>query len=161
MKTLFLALSFALVYLFTLIAAYKLLEKPSVYNNFFSGFMPTYENQNGNIMAVPKPFTAISEKALVETMDAYHYSTIKNNLYNLFVLLVSVVERKPNFSPLLSTPKPNVNWYLFLNKMPASTPALYVSIALSVPTLCCIAFSPAFSVLNYCDGPPLSSTKNE
>lgn len=81
-KTIFWALLFTLVYLTAFMFIHKLLQQPSVYNNFFSGFMPSYEVQDNLIVVVDKPFVPLSEKSFVENMDAHHYSHIKNNLYN-------------------------------------------------------------------------------
>ncbi len=81
-KSLFLAVFIAFGYLALFISTYKLLEKPAIYNRYFSSFMPTYETQNNSTEVVKKPFTATSAKSFEETMDAYHYACIKNNLYN-------------------------------------------------------------------------------
>ncbi len=72
------ALGYFIVFKF----AYKALENERVYTSLFSSFMPTYENQNGAIYHVNKPFSKISE-AGYEIMDAAHYAYIKNNLYTV------------------------------------------------------------------------------
>ncbi len=83
-KSIFTAAIITVIYLILFITVYNLLSTPSIYNRFFSGFMPTYENLDGNVNVITtqKPFTHITEKPFTETMDAYHYATIKNNLYN-------------------------------------------------------------------------------
>ncbi len=72
----------AVSYLVLFTMVYHLLTKSSVYDRFFSSFMPTYENQNGAITSVKKAFTPIAEEPFTRTMDAFHYSYIKNNLYH-------------------------------------------------------------------------------
>jgi hypothetical protein len=69
----------ALAYLFVFSITYKALENQKIYS-FFSSFMSTYENQNGIISAAQKPFVKIADSAYV-TMDAAHYSYIKDHLY--------------------------------------------------------------------------------
>ncbi len=81
-KIAFLIFIIGITYYLLFTGVFGLLQKPSFYNSFFSGFMPTYEIQNNEITVVQKPFTAINEKSFVENMDAYHYSCIKNNVYN-------------------------------------------------------------------------------
>ncbi|MCK6648671.1 MAG: hypothetical protein L6Q66_03355 [Bacteroidia bacterium] len=60
---------------------YKALEKTSFYN-LFSSFMPTYENVDGAIGQVNKPFVKITDQGY-EIMDAAHYAYIKENSYNV------------------------------------------------------------------------------
>jgi hypothetical protein len=80
-KTIFLGVFISCLYLIIFVFTFHLLQKSSVYNRFFSSFMLTYENVNGSIAQVEKPFTAISEKTLC-VFDASHYSAIKDNFYN-------------------------------------------------------------------------------
>ena len=61
---------------------YKSLENSRVYNAYFSSFMPTYENQNGTICSVNKPFTKIEEIGYI-AMDAASYWYIRNNFYTI------------------------------------------------------------------------------
>jgi len=61
---------------------YKALEKEKIYNTFFSSFMPTYENQNGSINLVHKPFAKISENGYL-VMDASHYAYIRDHMYSV------------------------------------------------------------------------------
>lgn len=75
---------FATLYLSLFACIYHLLTLSSVYDRFFSSFIPTYDNLDGNfnIVTAKKAFTRLTERPFTETMDAYHYATIKNNLYN-------------------------------------------------------------------------------
>ncbi len=79
-KNIFSAISIPVFYLAAFLLMYHLLQNYSVYNRFFSSFMQTYENVDGTISKVSKPFTEISDQTL-NTMDAAHYATIKDNLY--------------------------------------------------------------------------------
>lgn len=80
-RKLFLYLFFICIgYLFVFSVTYKALENATIYNKFFSFFVPTYENQNGLVYVVNKPFVHISEPGYI-AMDAVHYSYIKDNLY--------------------------------------------------------------------------------
>jgi hypothetical protein len=81
-KIIFFISIIGIAYYLLFMGVFGLLQSPGFYNSFFAGFMPTYEIQNNQITVVQKPFTAINEKSFVENMDAYHYSCIKNNLYN-------------------------------------------------------------------------------
>lgn len=72
----------AIGYLFVFTATYKVLENDKVYNTLFAPYMATYENQDGAISVVKKPFVKITETGY-ETMDAAHYSYIKDNLYKV------------------------------------------------------------------------------
>ena len=74
----FIALGYFLVFKFT----YKALENEHVYGSLFSSFVSTYENQNGVISVVKKPFTEINDAAYA-TMDAAHYSYIRSHWYDI------------------------------------------------------------------------------
>lgn len=71
-----------IVYYLLFTSVFGLLQKPSFYNSFFSGFMPTYEIKDNQIVSANKPFVVAESKLYEETMDAFHYSCIKNNFYN-------------------------------------------------------------------------------
>ncbi|CAN5365094.1 hypothetical protein BH11BAC1_BH11BAC1_15100 [soil metagenome] len=72
----------AVGYLLVFSLTYKALENPGIYDRFFSSFMPTYENQDGVINLVKKPFVKITE-GNIDGVDAEHYSYIKDNLYTI------------------------------------------------------------------------------
>lgn len=80
-KSILISISLGLIYLVLFSITYKALEKTSIYNAF-SSFMPTYENVNGAIGQVKKPFVQITDEGY-EIMDAAHYAYIKNNSYNI------------------------------------------------------------------------------
>ena len=79
-KLLFQLFLISIAYLFVFSIVYRGLENTKIYNSLFSSFMPTYENQNGIISVVNKPFTKITNSGY-EIMDAAHYAYIRDNLY--------------------------------------------------------------------------------
>src|SRR3990170_6014893 len=93
-KTFLYALLIGFFYLITFTFTYKALENQTIYDKIFSSFMPTYENKNGEINLVKKPFTKITD-ADYTIMDASHYSYIKDNSYKIGD---DVEETKYNFA---------------------------------------------------------------
>ena len=80
-KILFYSFLIACGYFIAFKLTYTLLENEKVYTSFFASFMPTYENQNGDVNIVYKPFTKITESGYT-LVDAASYSYIKDNFYN-------------------------------------------------------------------------------